>query len=109
MNDQQMPELSKETRKLASYITMVVRNAMEDFHHEHLSDDQMKQLNPIIRNAVCTALHAFENYDASPEATQFVDFNFMLIPRYWESPELLDDYVRMWEEGRPDPHGRHSG
>jgi hypothetical protein len=42
------------------------------------------------------------HYESSPEATQFVDFNFMLIPRYWEAPELLDDYVRMWEQGRPD-------
>jgi hypothetical protein len=96
MNDQQMPELSKETRKLASYIAMVVRNAMEDFHCEHLSDDQMKQMNPIIRNAICTALHAFMHYESSPEATRFVDFNFMLIPRYWEEPQLTDDYVALW-------------
>ena len=42
---------------------MVIRNAMEDFHCEHLTDDQMKDLNPIIRDAVCTALHAFNNYE----------------------------------------------
>ena len=96
MPNEQMPELTPETRKLASYIAMVVRNAMEDFHHDHLSDEQMKQLNPIIRNGVCTALHAFENYEDSPQARQFVDFNFMLIPKYWEKPELLDNYLRLW-------------
>lgn len=96
----QPPELAEETRKLANYIAMVVRNAMEDFHHEHLSDDQMKQLNPIIRNAVCTALHAFENYEHADEAGRFVDFNMRMIPRYWERPQLLDGYVRMWDKDR---------
>jgi len=95
--DSQAPHASEETKKLACYIAMVIRNAMEDFHTAHLSDEQMKQLNPIIRNAVCTALHAFENYEDSPQARQCVDFNFMLIPKYWEKPELLSDYVRMWE------------
>lgn len=36
----------------AMYIAMVVRNAMEDFHAKHLSDTQMAELNPIIRNAI---------------------------------------------------------
>jgi len=53
---------------LTNYIAMVIRNTMEDFHCEHLTDDQMKELNPIIRNAVCTALHAFKNYEHSDAA-----------------------------------------
>ena len=36
---------------------------MEDFHCQHLSDDQWKKWSPIIRNAVCTALHALNNYE----------------------------------------------
>jgi len=91
------PEPSEETKTVAKYIAMVIRNAMEDFHCEHLSDEQMKQLNPIIRNAVCTALHAFERYERSDRDRQFVDFQFMLIPKYWESPRLLDEYLKMWE------------
>lgn len=98
--ESQEPQASTETKKFACYIAMVIRNAMEDFHCQHLSDEQMKQLNPIIRNAVCTALHAFENYEDSPQATQFVDFNFMLIPKYWEPPELLPDYTGMWDKDR---------
>jgi len=35
---------------------MVVRNATEEFHAEHLTDEQMRELNPIIRNAIYTAL-----------------------------------------------------
>jgi hypothetical protein len=66
---------SKETQKFAMYIAMVVRNTMEDFHCKHLSNEQMKELNPIIRNAICTALYAFENYDENVGAKKFVDFN----------------------------------
>jgi len=31
---------------------------MENFYVAHLTDTQMRELNPIIRNAVYTALHA---------------------------------------------------
>ena len=95
MNSNKPPKPLKEDRQLASYIAMVVRNAMEDFHCEHLTDDQMKELNPIIRNAVCTALHAFNNYEQNDAAARFVDYNFRMIPKYWEKPELLDGYVQM--------------
>lgn len=88
---------TKEDQQLSSYIAMVIRNAMEDFHCQHLTDDQMKQLNPIIRNAVCTALHAFNNYEKADAAARFVDYHFRMIPEYWEQPELLEGYVQMWD------------
>ena len=50
---------------------MVVRDAMEGFHCEHPTDDQTKELNPIIRNAICTALHAFNNYEQADAAARF--------------------------------------
>ena len=50
----QPPELPAETQQLASSIAMVVRNALEVFHCQHLNDEQMRVLNPIIRNAICT-------------------------------------------------------
>ena len=75
------------------YIAMVVRNSMEDFHCEHLSDSQMRELNPIIRNAVCTAIHAINNYDQSRAAKEFVDLHRMMIPSYWEQPELTKSYL----------------
>src|SRR5262245_60252351 len=49
---------TKDREDAAMYVAMVVRNALEDFHCRHLSDEQMKELNPLIRNAICTALHA---------------------------------------------------
>ena len=81
MKTPQRPELAEETKTFATYIAIVIRNAMEDFHCEHLSDDQMKQLNPIIRNAVCTALHTFQHYQQSPRDKQFMDFQLRLIPK----------------------------
>jgi hypothetical protein len=36
----------------AKIIAMNVRNEMEDFHHQHLSDDQMQVLNPLIRKGI---------------------------------------------------------
>jgi hypothetical protein len=87
------PKPSKATQKFAMYIAMVVRNEMEDFHAEHLSDDQMRELNPIIRNAICTALHAAQNYETSPGAKNFVDFQKLSTPDYWEKPTLTDDYL----------------
>ena len=91
------PTPVKEDQKLACYISMVIRNAMEDFHCQHLTDDQMKELNPIIRNAVCTALHAFNNYESASPAAEFVDFHLSMVPKYWEEPELLDEYVQQWD------------
>ncbi len=93
----QSPELPEESQTVATYMAMVVRNAMEEFHSEHLTDDQMKELNPIIRNAICTALHAFTNYKQVDAAKRFMDYNLHMIPKYWEPPELLDGYVKMLE------------
>ncbi len=97
MNAEQKPKESEEMKRFAMLIAMVIRNAMEDFHCEHLSDEQMRKLNPIIRNAVYTALHAFQHYERSPQAKKFADFQSRLIPDYWESPEMTRDYVRLWE------------
>ncbi len=84
---------SKNSQEMAMFLAMVVRNAMEDFHHKHLSDEQMMELNPIIRNAIYTGLQALRHYCRSEGAQSFTDFQKMLIPKYWEQPELLTDFV----------------
>jgi len=88
LTEQQM----KGMQTYAQYIAMVIRNAMEDFHCKHLSDEQMSELNPIIRNAVYTALYAYENQEHSQTSKKFVDFHLLSIPKYWEQPELLKDF-----------------
>ena len=86
------PQATATQRELAKVFAMIVRNAMEGFHVKHLSDDQMRELNPIIRNAICTAFHMIENMESDRVAAYF-GFQKMLIPSYWEEPESLVDYV----------------
>jgi hypothetical protein len=89
-------ELSQQNldflRLNAKFIAIVVRNAMEDFHHKYLSDAQMKELNPIIRNAVFTALYVKETMTISERSKAFVKYHFDMIPDYWEQPELLSGF-----------------
>jgi hypothetical protein len=75
-------------RNYAKYIAMVVRNAREDFHRKHLRDTQMGELNPIIRNAIHTAIYAYESRKDSRTSEAFVDFHLMAIPKYREEPGL---------------------
>ena len=86
------PEAIKWMQELSKYIAIVIRNAMEDFHCQHLSDAQMKELNPIIRNAVFTALYAYEAGEKATYAKSFVEFQLLCIPKYWEEPELLKGF-----------------
>ena len=85
-------ELKKQMKLHSMFVSIVIRNSMEDFHTKHLSDSQMKELNPIIRNAVYTALYTMHYSYDSMKAKQFVDSQIEMIPGYWEEPELL---VRM--------------
>lgn len=87
------PELrvSPQTIWAAKYIAKVVRNEMEDFHAEYLSDAQMKELNPLIRNAICTALHTLDIQAWSLAAKQYVYLN-SIVPDYCEQPELTKDF-----------------
>ncbi|MBA3816209.1 MAG: hypothetical protein H0X29_06760 [Parachlamydiaceae bacterium] len=61
---------------------------MEDFHIKHLSDQQMKELNPIIRQAIynlltCSKLAAGQNVAAK----ELMKFQRRMIPDYWELPD----------------------
>jgi hypothetical protein len=51
-----------------------------------------RQLNPIIRNAMFTALRAL--MDRSQAAKDFVAWSMRMIPTYWEAPELLESYAK---------------
>lgn len=81
---------NKKKRQLAMLIAMYVRNEMEDFHCENLNDTQMKELNIIIRNAIYTVLYAADSDSAASKA--LLNFQNNLIPRYWEQPQLTEDY-----------------
>ena len=88
--------MSDEEKEMArqgysKYVAMVIRNAMEDFHSKHLSDAQMKELNPIIRNAVYTASYAFENMQKSEKSEQYIKYHMSMVPVYWEDCKFLTD------------------
>lgn len=86
LEDKMIQEGMKNKSK---YIAMVIRNTMEDFHCKYLSDAQMKELNPIIRNAVYTALYAMQYHKDSLRLREFVGSQIEMIPGYWEEPELI--------------------
>lgn len=88
-----VPQPSREISAETMFVAMVIRNAMEDFHTKHLSDAQMAELNPIIRNAVATALDVYAKRDQHPGAALFYQFNAAMIPDFWEPPRFLDDYL----------------
>jgi len=87
-------ESIKGMQLFAKYVAIVVRNAMEGFHQKHLSDQQMKELNPIIRNAVYTAIYTREASDKSDKARVFVKYHLASIPDYWEEPEFLEGFKK---------------
>lgn len=92
------PPLSDALAGRATLLAMCVRNAMEGTVHggelgrASLTDEQMAALNPIVRNAIATGLHAEFHYFRGRAARSYLDFQSALVPTHWERPELLDDY-----------------
>ena len=93
-------------RSMAIYIAMVIRNAMEDFHVENLTDAQVRELNQLIRNAAYTALDSMHRAHTDKGAAAFLALTLRLIPGYWEEPELLSDYVASLKLHRVRPASR---
>ena len=93
-----IPETAKSSlQQWAKIIAMKVRNRMEDFHSEHLDDDQMKELNPIIRNAIFEALRYLYLIKHAEQESQRVlglmEIGTLLsyVPDYWETPNLSEE------------------
>lgn len=79
--------LNVDNNILAKALAASVRYHMEDFHAKHLSDEQMRELNPIIRNAIFILLE-----DMTEE--RYFKISGMLrlnLPSYWEDCEYLED------------------
>lgn len=73
-------------QSFAMIIAMNVSNGMEDFHVNNLSDAQMKELNPIIRNRIYEALLIIANSRRTVNGANSLDFLIKSIPPYWEAP-----------------------
>lgn len=71
---------------LKKVLATYVRYHIEEFHSKHLSDEQMRELNPLIRNAIFTM---FE--DISEEINFKISGLLRLnLPDYWEDCEYID-------------------
>lgn len=51
-----------DKNRIAKAIAVYLRNKIEDFHVKYLSDDQMRVLNPLIRNAIYSFLIDFGDH-----------------------------------------------
>lgn len=72
--------ITNNTNFMAKAMAAYVRLGMEDFHSHNLSDSQMKELNPIIRNSIYTFLKDY-NDDKIMKISSVLKFN---LPDYWE-------------------------
>ena len=92
-----LPCGADDRKAVAKYIAAVVRDAMEDFHSRHLSNEQMAQLNPLIRNAIYTALYTLDSVTNCDASARFMEEHAKRIPSYWEAPVLLPAFQKMLE------------
>jgi hypothetical protein len=78
-------------QQLTLVIAMHVRNEMESFHGKHLSDAQMKELNPIIRQAIYDALDTLKPPGPGSKRREEWEKTYAwlirMIPDYWEVPD----------------------
>lgn len=91
--------MSDDSNKdMAKYINAVVRSNIESFHTKHLSDEQMEQLNPLIKNAIYTALHSLFKENRTALDDRFVEINSASIPHDVEDPVLIDEYTELFSD-----------
>lgn len=80
--------------QMSLLFAMYLRNSMENFHVQYLSDEQMKELNPIIHQAFYN-MFRYVKLSSKRKSTKSkvcanrqIDFQVMLIP----------DYSRLYEK-----------
>lgn len=78
-------KLRNDNDFLAKTIAAYIRMNIEDFHHSNLTDEQMKELNPLIRNAVYTFL---EDWSEGALA-KILSTRILNCPDYWEDCEYV--------------------
>jgi hypothetical protein len=77
-------------KQLSKIIALAVRNELEGFHVAHISDNNMKELNTHIRNAIYTILLTFAKSDSESYCRKIVASLQHQMPPYWEEPVVTD-------------------
>lgn len=75
-------------RHFSKIIAHSVRDEIEQFHVDYLTDEQMKELNPLIRKGIYNILFSVANCDSSKFCADYIKWHSIAIPPYWEEPEL---------------------
>ena len=84
---------TRDMKSMAKLIAMFVRYGIEGFHRKHLTNEQMRILNPLIRNAIYTALYAMDHREEDWCCDQQLESKRCAIPPCWESPELWTSFT----------------
>lgn len=63
-------QLINDKNNLAKSIAVYIRNKIEDIHVDHLSDDDMRTLNPLIRNAIFSFLIDYKHKNVNINNTE---------------------------------------
>lgn len=92
-------ESLSEKQKQAMLLGIEVRNKMEEFHVKYLSDEQMKELNPLIRQGIINGIELWGEYKRyrrskkqNGEITLYMGIALSMIPDYWELP--VENYYK---------------
>lgn len=79
--------------EIMQLITKIIANAIndgiKDFRGKNLSDEQLKELDPLIRSSIYNILSAFGYYDVDPLCREFVNQHLYSIPKHWEDVQLF--------------------
>ncbi|MCU0431817.1 MAG: hypothetical protein MUC87_00010 [Bacteroidia bacterium] len=86
---------------ISKIVAIIVRNNMEDFHVKHLSDTQMAELNPLIRNGIYDALFALSLSGMNTFGSDFIKQAIRCIPSYWEEPVLSERLAAIAQNMKP--------
>lgn len=89
--------LIADTNKVAKAISAYLRNQIEDYHVEHLSDEQMRNLNPLIRNAIFSFLVDYgDDYSiiSSPVNEKLCSKYIETLTNPFLKQALTDNYVQ---------------
>jgi hypothetical protein len=74
---------------VAKCLALSVRNNIENFHVKHLTDEQMKELNPLIRNAIYSHFIMLSKAKKGDKfCKELLKTLERSIPTYWEKCQL---------------------